>query len=111
MAQLTGELGETMGKQQKRTEAGSGGKRGHSNMSHWDETEHIKAWCRQARRANDLLAVEEGLADGHCGSPPPGACLGPKVLTATVLQLARHIDSTHDFSALPILADALEDAG
>jgi hypothetical protein len=31
--------------------------------------------------------------------------------TETVLQLARHVESTGDFSVLPVLADALEDAG
>lgn len=32
-------------------EGGSGGKRGHSNMTHWDYTEEIKRRARKARRA------------------------------------------------------------
>lgn len=31
-------------------EAGQGGRLGHSNMAHYDYTEHIKAACRKARR-------------------------------------------------------------
>ena len=32
-------------------EGGSGGKRGHSNMTHWETTEEIKRETRKARRA------------------------------------------------------------
>ncbi|MBP3959906.1 hypothetical protein J8F10_32065 [Gemmata sp. G18] len=35
----------------------------------------------------------------------------PNWRTSTVRDLARHIDSTRDFGAMPILADALQDAG
>ncbi len=31
-------------------EGGSGGKRGHSNMTHWDYTEEIKRRSRKLRR-------------------------------------------------------------
>jgi hypothetical protein len=31
-------------------EGGSGGKRGHSNMTHWEYTEEIKRRSRKARR-------------------------------------------------------------
>jgi hypothetical protein len=45
--------------------------------------------------------------------PPPG--LRPRLktdwLTSTVVAMARHIDESGDFSAVPILADALQDAG
>lgn len=37
----------------KRTEAGQGGKKGHSNMAHWDRTAAIKDAARSARRQND----------------------------------------------------------
>jgi len=33
-----------------KTEGGSGGKRGHSNMAHWERTEIIKAKADRARR-------------------------------------------------------------
>jgi len=32
------------------TEGGSGGKRGHSNMNHWEYTEEIKAAAKVRRR-------------------------------------------------------------
>jgi len=32
-------------------EGGGGGKRGHSNMTHWKTTEEIKVETRKARRA------------------------------------------------------------
>jgi hypothetical protein len=45
--------------------------------------------------------------------PPPGAApeLQRDWLTDTVLALARQADESGDYSALPILADALQDAG
>lgn len=41
------------------TEGGSGGKRGHSNMEHWDDTAAIKDAARRRRRSEDRRAVEE----------------------------------------------------
>ena len=45
--------------------------------------------------------------------PPPGyaPAFSPEWRTTTVLALARQMDDTGDFSAVPILADALQDAG
>jgi len=45
--------------------------------------------------------------------PPPGyaPALHPDWRTATVLTLTRQMDAAGDFSAVPILADALQDAG
>jgi hypothetical protein len=45
--------------------------------------------------------------------PPPDYTrrLDPAWLTSTVLALARHADESGDFSVVPILADALQDAG
>lgn len=45
--------------------------------------------------------------------PPPGytPSVTPEWATDTVRALARHIDDSGDYSACPILADALEDAG
>ena len=36
-----------------RTEGGQGGRRGHSNMEHWDHTEEIKSVSRKVRRKLD----------------------------------------------------------
>ena len=35
----------------QKIEGGQGGRRGHSNMCHWDYTEDIKAATRKLRRA------------------------------------------------------------
>ncbi len=43
----------------KRTEGGSGGKRGHSNMTHYDVTAWIKDQTRKLRRRNDKAVVRE----------------------------------------------------
>lgn len=43
----------------KRTEGGSGGRRGHSNMAHYDKTAEVKRMSRKARRTNDKLATSE----------------------------------------------------
>jgi hypothetical protein len=45
--------------------------------------------------------------------PPPGytPMLHPDWRTSTVVALARQADETGEYSALPILADALQDAG
>jgi hypothetical protein len=46
----------------KRSESGQGGRRGHSDMSHWAKTADVKALANQLRRANDRAAVAEGRA-------------------------------------------------
>jgi hypothetical protein len=42
-----------------KSEGGSGGKRGHSNMTHWDLTANVKRMSRKARRANDKTRSKE----------------------------------------------------
>jgi hypothetical protein len=45
----------------KKSEGGSGGRRGHSGMCHWDETAVVKNDARAARRANDVLLCQQGM--------------------------------------------------
>lgn len=47
----------------KKTEGGSGGKRGHSNMEHWETTGEIKAHTRISRRRQNRMAIEEELEE------------------------------------------------
>jgi hypothetical protein len=47
----------------KKVEGGQGGKRGHSNMTHWESTEEIKASTRVLRRRIARLEVNDQLAD------------------------------------------------
>jgi hypothetical protein len=43
----------------RRTEAGSGGRKGHSNMAHWAKTAFVKKSNRKARRVNDKATIKE----------------------------------------------------
>ena len=52
-----------MGTYKTPSEGGSGGRRGHSNMEHWTETEELKEAARIRRRQDDKSTVEEGVAD------------------------------------------------
>jgi hypothetical protein len=45
------------------------------------------------------------------GNPFRPVVLNPSWLTSTVLSLARQMYESRDFSPMPILADALQDAG
>jgi hypothetical protein len=44
-------------------DAGQGGKRGHSNMEHWEDTEEIKSAARKRRRSEGKAEIREGLTD------------------------------------------------
>jgi hypothetical protein len=62
------------------------------------------------------LSAEERLAQVKLlhdifGNPFGSVLLDPDWLTSTVMALARQMYDTHDSSAMPLLADALEDAG
>lgn len=46
-----------------RPDAGQGGKRGHSNMDHWEFTEEIKIAARKRRRHEAKRQVTEALLD------------------------------------------------
>ena len=53
-----------MGKiRSKKAEGGQGGKRGHSNMTHWEHTEDIKESARVLRRRIARIEVDDQLAD------------------------------------------------
>lgn len=45
------------------TEGGSGGKRGHSNMEHWEYTEEIKRSNRSKRRRDDKVESHSGIQE------------------------------------------------
>lgn len=47
----------------KKIEGGQGGKRGHSNMTHWTSTEEIKATSRILRRRQSRAEVHDQLND------------------------------------------------
>lgn len=46
---------------------GSGGKLGHSNMTHWGHTEEIKESAKKARRVCDRKTIDEFFEDFYSG--------------------------------------------
>ena len=46
-----------------KTEGGSGGKRGHSNMEHWEFTEEIKESTKTLRRENEKKEIRKEVDD------------------------------------------------
>ena len=42
----------------RRSEGGSGGRRGHSAMEHWEPTKEVKDWARLIRRRADRFEAE-----------------------------------------------------
>jgi len=85
--------------------------RGRPGRSHRRWRGHIKAMRDRVRRKEDREAAEAGLHGSDCGEAPADTVIHPAWRTPTVLAIARHIRSSRDGSALPVLADALEEAG
>ena len=50
-----------MGNYKGPTEGGSGGKRGHSNMEHWTNSEELKESSNIKRRKDNKKKIKEGL--------------------------------------------------
>ena len=53
-----------------RSDGGQGGKRGHSNMDHWDFTEEIKLAARKGRRLEAKCDIKEGVDEYHEDAAP-----------------------------------------
>jgi len=62
-------------------------------------------------RKNPIARAMRPLFLEHFGNPEQPVALDPSWHSDTVLSLARHIYESRDFSVMPILADALQDAG
>jgi hypothetical protein len=54
-----------MGLLKQKTEGGSGGKRGHSNMNHWAYSHEIKAATKKRRRIEAKQAVREARTEAN----------------------------------------------
>lgn len=52
-----------MGILKLKTEGGQGGRRGHSNMSHWDYTEDVKIATRKLRRFESKVIINKEIED------------------------------------------------
>ncbi|HVU27195.1 MAG TPA: hypothetical protein VHG71_05605 [Verrucomicrobiae bacterium] len=53
-----------MGLSKIKTEGGQGGKRGHSNMAHWETTEEIKIAARKRRRLSARKIIRQAVEEG-----------------------------------------------
>lgn len=51
-----------------KTEGGQGGRRGHSNMCHWDYTEAIKIASRKRRRLESKMIISREFEDSQSES-------------------------------------------
>ncbi len=54
-----------MGILKGKPDAGQGGKRGHSNMDHWEFNEEIKEAARKRRRISAKTEITEGLVENE----------------------------------------------
>ena len=52
-----------------KTEGGQGGRRGHSNMSHWTDTEEIKDAARKRRRIESKKIVTAEISNIETKKP------------------------------------------
>jgi hypothetical protein len=68
----------------------------------------LAGYCGEKKKANALIC--DTLRDIF-GNPFRAVPVDPTWLTSTVVALARQMYESRDFSAMPILADALQDAG
>ena len=64
-----------------RPDAGQGGKRGHSNMDHWEFTEEIKVAARMRRRHEAKRQVAEALLEILNNFEKDSAVADPRLLT------------------------------
>jgi len=51
---------------EKKIEAGQGGKKGHSNMSHYEHTEVIKKDTKKRRRSHAKNIIKQELEGDQC---------------------------------------------
>jgi hypothetical protein len=66
---------------------------------------------RKRRKENPELAVQAALIRDIFANPFRPVAFSPEWRTNTAVSLARQMYESRDFSAMPILADALQDAG
>jgi hypothetical protein len=71
------------------------------------EGDHYQKYVRD----REELVAQRALVDCVFGNPFRPAAIDPAWQTTTVITLARQMYEARDFSAMPILADALQDAG
>ena len=79
-------------------------------LEHWREHKRDRDDARDAA-AEEERAVQAGLLRDIFGNPFRPVAFAPEWRTPTAVALARQMYEPRDFGAMPILADALQDAG
>lgn len=92
-----------------------------ANTFHWLKSPYVdrcynllENQTRQIMKALDGLGQSRTLCDtvrDVFGNPFRSVTVNPSWLTSTAVAIARQMNESRDFSAMPILADALQDAG
>lgn len=84
-----------------------------SSAADWSEDgiDHVLDLCEQPQSPSDSIAIVCLSLRCVFGNPFRPVTLSPSWLTSTVVAIARGMYDARDFSAMPILADALQDAG
>jgi len=88
-----------------------------ASISQWIvDCRYFRNWL--AKKRNLTKPARDAMRSLHCrllrdivGNPSHHVTFAPAWLTSTVLELTRLMYESRDFSAMPILADALQDAG
>jgi hypothetical protein len=80
-------------------------------LSHWAMRHHMEPGDAAYRAWRDGLQEAARLFRDIFGNPFRPVALAPEWRTSAAVSLAREMYQSHDFGAMPILADALEDAG
>src|SRR5580700_456177 len=71
----------------------------------------MKVTLQQAPHSVPMYPTQANFVRDIVGNPFHPVTLDPSWLTSTVLALAQQMYDSRDFSPMPILADALQDAG
>jgi hypothetical protein len=86
----------------------------HSNSSRWEKANPRLSKTEQEqeqRTQQSRLAVQREMLRDIFGNPFRPVAFSPEWRTDTAIALARTMYESREFSAMPILADALQDAG
>ncbi len=75
------------------------------------EVKAVMLWASLGQNASKVDELQAGFLRDIFGNPFRPVTLNPAWLTSTVLALAQQMYESRDFSPMPILADALQDAG
>jgi hypothetical protein len=77
----------------------------------WESADNVAHFAREALASEAEAAFQAGLLRDIFGNPFRPVTFDPAWRTSDAIALARQMYESRDFGAMPILADALQDAG